>query len=464
MIRVSTALGVIAMAGAAGVARGDDAAAITAVVNADARPLRVGVFGGLLDLPAGIELGNAVPRDQVPQSSFAFGGRVGVKVLELAEGSFLSPRLWIEGEFRAALSRTEGNPARMRASYGAPILGGHLHGLMELFGDRDFSPFAVVGVATESVVSDSPFITNDTDLAAYWGVGARFAMAKHVGLRTDFRHVMAPGRVDLTAHAIEFNIGGYFEFAVGTGRVEVFRQIQHVDVVPPPPPEPKDSDGDGINDPDDACPNQAETLNEIDDSDGCPEYDTDGDGMLGSRDACPDAAEDVDGFEDNDGCPDTDNDGDGQSDQVDQCPSEAETINGFEDDDGCPDELPAALQSFTGVIDGIAFDSGKAKIRASARKPLDKAAAILNEYPSVRIRVSGHTDNTGSRDANLALSLERCESVKAYLVTRGVDASRIETQGVGPDRPIADETSAAGRAKNRRIEFEVIPSAPRANQ
>ncbi|KFE64023.1 cadherin-like domain-containing protein [Hyalangium minutum] len=108
-----------------------------------------------------------------------------------------------------------------------------------------------------------------------------------------------------------------------------------------------DTDGDGILDATDHCPNQPETLNEFEDTDGCPDelprprrVDLDGDGITDDQDRCPQFPEDKDGFQDEDGCPDPDNDNDGVRDAVDRCPTEPETRNGFKDEDGCPDEVP----------------------------------------------------------------------------------------------------------------------------
>lgn len=156
------------------------------------------------------------------------------------------------------------------------------------------------------------------------------------------------------------------------------------------------------------------------------------------------------------GCPDPDADHDGLVGAADRCPREAETKNGYQDDDGCPDTLPEKVKKFSGVVAGIEFDTGQATIRATSRPTLDEAVAVLKEYPALRIAISGHTDNAGDRAKNLALSAARAESVKAYLVSQGVAASRVETHGAGPDAPVADNKDAAGRQKNRRIEFKLL--------
>ena len=99
-----------------------------------------------------------------------------------------------------------------------------------------------------------------------------------------------------------------------------------------------DTDGDGVEDATDACPSEAEDLDDWEDEDGCPEADNDADGMLDGDDPCPNEAEDMDGFEDEDGCPDADNDGDGVRDGFDTCPNDPEDMDGDRDEDGCPDE------------------------------------------------------------------------------------------------------------------------------
>jgi OOP family OmpA-OmpF porin len=140
----------------------------------------------------------------------------------------------------------------------------------------------------------------------------------------------------------------------------------------------------------------------------------------------------------------------------DQCPDKPETVNGFEDSDGCPDSLPEKVKKYSGVVAGIEFDLGRATIRPDSRGTLDEGASVLAEYPALRIAITGHTDDQGDRAKNLLLSQQRAEAVKAYLVQRGTDASRIETHGAGPDEPIADNKLAAGRQKNRRIQFKLL--------
>jgi OOP family OmpA-OmpF porin len=220
----------------------------------------------------------------------------------------------------------------------------------------------------------------------------------------------------------------------------------------------KDNDGDGIPDANDKCPTEAETVNQVDDTDGCPEKDEDNDGLVGSADQCPTEAEDKDGFQDEDGCPDPDNDGDGVADAQDKCPTESESANGYQDDDGCPDDLPADLKKFTGVIKGINFRTDSAKLTGGSSRTLTAAVKVLQQYPDLRLEISGHTDNTGDADHNRTLSQERADAVKTFLVGKGVTAERLEAKGYGPDKPLADNATKAGKSKNRRVEFTPISS------
>lgn len=103
----------------------------------------------------------------------------------------------------------------------------------------------------------------------------------------------------------------------------------------------------------------------------------------------------------------------------------------------------------------IEFESGKAELTAPGRAILDQMRLALRELKGSTVAVIGHTDNVGARKANLALSLARAAAVKAYLGTQGIDPAAISVAGEGPDRPLASNATAAGRTRNRRIEFKV---------
>ncbi|MEA2695751.1 MAG: OmpA-OmpF porin, family, partial [Myxococcales bacterium] len=131
----------------------------------------------------------------------------------------------------------------------------------------------------------------------------------------------------------------------------------------------------------------------------------------------------------------------------------------FQDEDGCPDQVPAAVAKFTGVITGITFKVKSADIRPSSFSLLKRAVQVMKDYPTVRIEISGHTSDEGKRDFNMKLSKERADSVKAYLVSAGIEENRVSTVGYGPDKPIADNKSKGGKEKNRRIEFRLVSQA-----
>jgi OOP family OmpA-OmpF porin len=115
-----------------------------------------------------------------------------------------------------------------------------------------------------------------------------------------------------------------------------------------------------------------------------------------------------------------------------------------------------------GVLDAalanriIEFESGKATLTDSGKGILDQMAAALQRLHGIRVEVIGHTDNAGSRAGNLSLSQARAEAVKNYVANRGINPELIAVSGEGPDRPVADNRTAEGRARNRRIEFKVI--------
>jgi outer membrane protein OmpA-like peptidoglycan-associated protein len=103
----------------------------------------------------------------------------------------------------------------------------------------------------------------------------------------------------------------------------------------------------------------------------------------------------------------------------------------------------------------FAFDS--AALNPQFNSVLDKVAQTLTEYDQTVIQIAGHTDSTGTHAYNMKLSEQRASSVKSYLAGRGVPAKRMQTVGAGPDHPIADNSTEAGRAENRRVEITIVP-------
>lgn len=182
--------------------------------------------------------------------------------------------------------------------------------------------------------------------------------------------------------------------------------------------------------------------------------------IRGGYDACPRLPEDLDGIEDEDGCPEGDEDGDGVLDYLDRCDDEAETINGFKDDDGCEDEGPAQIVVEEGrisILETIRFEPESSAIDRSSYGIMDQIALALRKHKEIeRIEVGGHTDSTGSHDYNMRLSHARARSVRTYLLEQGIKPGRLSARGYGPDKPIADNETDDGRAKNRRVEFVVV--------
>lgn len=217
-----------------------------------------------------------------------------------------------------------------------------------------------------------------------------------------------------------------------------------------------DNDDDGITDTQDRCPQIPEDFDGIEDSDGCPDEDNDKDGIPDSTDNCPNEPEDKDGYKDSDGCSDPDNDKDGIPDLKDRCPNNPETLNGINDEDGCPDKKELKKESTMPkyqILEGVNFSSGNTNVSFSSYPYLEPIILEMKKYPEIEIEIRGHTDSIGSNNTNMSLSKKRAESVKQYLVKKGISSSRIRSIGYGSSSPVADNRTAAGRAKNRRIEI-----------
>ena len=203
-----------------------------------------------------------------------------------------------------------------------------------------------------------------------------------------------------------------------------------------------DRDGDGIPDAKDACPDEKGIAK----YGGCPDPDRDGDGIINERDKCPDVA----GSFIAQGCPDRD--GDGVMDSEDKCPD----VAGPASNKGCPEIKEEVKKRLAFAARNIQFETGKATIRPVSYKILNEVVSILNEYSYYDVNVDGHTDNVGNDAYNLQLSNDRAASAVAYLVSKGIPASRLVSEGYGETKPIGDNKTAAGKAQNRRVEFNLL--------
>jgi OOP family OmpA-OmpF porin len=219
--------------------------------------------------------------------------------------------------------------------------------------------------------------------------------------------------------------------------------------------------------------------------------DLDGDGVVDASDSCPDAPGPGPA-----GCPDLDGDDDGILDANDKCPVEPENYNGYDDEDGCRDDIPeSAITCKPSGITGVNLGGVREAIRADPDRPariearllaaerrarrrsqaqalatagqlpstahaiVKRVAVILHDFPTIRFEITGHSDSQEGRsdEDRRALSQARAVAVRDYLVKLGIAADRLELRAAGSSDPIDTNETALGRARNRRINFEVIP-------
>jgi outer membrane protein OmpA-like peptidoglycan-associated protein len=452
--------------------------------------LELGVYGGAF-LPDD-EHEFYDPRDSAQQPLEPVGPELGLRI------AFLPLRfVGIEGEADILPQATD--------SGGSVMLFG-ARGHLVLQWPATVTPFVLGGAGTMGVRSPARELSDDFDTVAHAGVGAKIRLGDRFALRVEGRGLRAP-RADGDGAVNHF--AALLGASVTLGRARRERPVtldldadgiaDAADACPrragaPPDgcPEPPDRDRDGLADVDDRCPAAAETENEFEDEDGCPDElpDRDGDRLVDRLDSCTDEPEDADGFQDEDGCPDDDNDGDRLTDRDDRCPLQA----GPAANQGCPDadrdadsvvdrldncpgqagqpahqgctsrQLVVITPDRLRLLDPITFTTNRTRIRRRSLRVLDNVAAVLTQHAELSsIRIAGHTDDRGGAAHNKTLSQGRAEQVKQYLVGRGVAAERLEAIGHGEERPIRPNTRAAGRAMNRRVELEIAaPAAPTA--
>ncbi len=201
-----------------------------------------------------------------------------------------------------------------------------------------------------------------------------------------------------------------------------------------------DSDEDGVNDENDQCPNVEGTVKYH----GCPVPDKDKDGIDDEADKCPDQK----GLDRYQGCPIPDSDNDGVNDEEDQCPNLAGIIGNH----GCANLQPL-IDRFSA---NLKFASGKTLLSKQLLAGLDSIVLVMNAYPNMSLAIGGHTDNTGTLKINQKLSEQRALTVSAYLIKKGIAIKRVTTEGYADTRPIADNKTIQGRAKNRRTDITVL--------
>jgi outer membrane protein OmpA-like peptidoglycan-associated protein len=372
-----------------------------------------------------ISLGKSPAPEQRPQTAPTFGGRLTYVVFQLGGDIHLDLGVEAEGSFTA--SWTGYGFDGPRPSYFAPVLGYHGNLLLRLAGGP-FQPHLTAGGGGETVISASPYMADETDGILQWGAGVSFQLGPKWQMRFDARQGLMPAVNDDRTFTYE----AHFSIGARLGVKATPAPIKRVAVVATPT-EPirsdRDTDGDALPDAIDQCIREAETVNGVDDQDGCPEADRDHDSVVDAADRCPLVAEDRDTFEDDDGCPDGDNDSDRIADQDDTCPLEAETKNGLADDDGCPDELPAAITSTFAEAHKVTFEKGRAPLTKAGKAALDKIVAVSLANKRLALTVTVHADGTDQAATDLAT--KRLVVVKFYLTEQGVAMMNLTTV-VGP--------------------------------
>ena len=316
--------------------------------------------------------------------------------------------------------------------------------------DERFSPYVHIGAGYFKNNSSGNGPENDGGM---YSAGAGFLLDmfdSNVALRGEYRHRM-DSALDSNLHDDLFSLGLQIPFGPAT-------------------PKWVDTDGDGVADGSDNCPNTPAGARV--DAWGC-ELDSDGDGVKDSMDECPGTPSGV--AVGANGCP-NDSDGDGVSDDKDQCPNtpagEPVDANGCElDDDGdgvvnrldeCPGTAAGVQVDIKGceikeeiTLEGVNFQTNSDRLVSGAESILSDAAATLRKNPTIKVEVAGHTDSDGAADYNEGLSARRAQTVHDYLAANGVDVSRMTVRGYGEAEPIADNSTAAGKAQNRRVVLRI---------
>ena len=389
---------------------------VGAIGSAHADPIEVGGWLGARGFSDNSLLGYKADAPEHPmlQNGVVFGFRIARPIV---------PN--IVPELELAFSPTKTDKFDVTVLWLTP----RAHIRFELMPRKQVRPFLLIGgggpvaLSTKRGIFDSGIVGD-----GYVGGGIEFTTERGFDLRFDFRGSLMPG-VD-PVFTLEWDAGFGLSFRLG----EAARRRRAATKLTVP-----------VN------------------------LDSDNDGIAGADDKCPDRAEDADGFEDRDGCPDIDNDLDSVLDIADKCSSVPESYNGFADDDGCPDIVPTEVEAVVGTVEGLIYGAQETEVRDSAGPSMDRIAALLTKYPTVRIVLIGHTDETeatplGTPDPDAPsdvdalsedLGMARAESVRQALLARGIPLVRVETRGAGRSETVADNATPRGRLANRRVELKL---------
>ena len=254
--------------------------------------------------------------------------------------------------------------------------------------------------------------------------------------------------------------------AVGTAMLREpgtpdLRAMARITWQPAPNTTVSDGDADGIPDAQDRCPVEPQGQAADPNLPGCPLRDGDGDGIFDDRDLCPGVPAGHHPDPQRSGCPARDTDSDGILDTEDACPTVPGLSNADPQKHGCPVAVdPEPLPPSPPVLERldvppIHFELNKDRLLPGSDTALNIALNALEHRPNIRVAIEGHTDNTGDDNYNVALSKRRAHAVVAWLVAHHVDAARLQSDGFGSHRPVADNATLEGRRTNRRVEFVV---------
>ncbi|MGH7726632.1 MAG: OmpA family protein [Candidatus Eiseniibacteriota bacterium] len=448
-------------------------------------------FGGLQTYDSGVNL----------QDKFLYGGRVG-----LGFGKYIG----IEGSYgRSSTNTQQGdglNPWTVPGSIGSTADATFQHIAadlnLNLVPNATIDPYLLGGWSQAKIDPEGAPGGDKSYSGLNYGGGLKLHFSPRTALRLEGRNVTfgfddedeTAGASDKTQNNLQYTGGLLFALGGDAGTVDTDADgvTDKKDQCPNTPAGcvvdangcPIDSDGDGVCDGVDVCPNTPSGVTV--DPKGCPN-DSDGDGVADGPDTCPntpagcqvdangcpvDSDRDgvCDGLDqcantqagcrvDERGCP-VDTDGDGVCDGLDNCPN---TPAGARvDKDGCPIEISTQEMEMLekGQITSrkILFDTGKSTLKPESEAELRTLCGVLQQWPTLQIEIGGHTDSQGSAAFNQKLSEERAQAVREWAQANcpGLTPGNYTFKGYGETKPVGKNSTAAGRAQNRRVEFKVM--------
>ncbi len=431
--------------------------------------------------------------------AFSFGVVFGYDVLQSKNTNIQQSPAQLRNSYVEAKGFTFDAVAWFHTNYGKPV-----------------SPYVYVGIGNffyhRKIQGDIGWPSEDSQVSIHipLGVGVEVAMSKHVALtfdigarildknsdnfktgkqtflNTDFYPTARAGLAvyfgtsddddsdgDGLTNGYEKSIGTSPESADTDGdRLTDYEEVTKYKTNPTVP----DSDGDGLSDGDEVITYHTSPVAKDSDGDGLSDgeevttlrtdplkVDTDGDSLSDAEEVRTYKTDPLKADTDGDGLQDgaevrthrtdplkADTDGGSLNDGLEI----SRALNPLDPSDDVPKRTVRTVEVGKAIVlEGIVFKSGKTAIEQQSEETLMQAYSVLAENPEIAVQIRGYTDNVGSATANQRLSLRRAESVKAWLVSKGIAASRIAVSGLGAENPIGDNTTPEGRAQNRRIEF-----------